>query len=70
MKFIVYNIITWALYFCIDHLFIFLHIYQSTTPNDIFSYFDDRDLTLIFVNIAISLILGKLIMRQLFDEKS
>ncbi|MDX1808333.1 MAG: hypothetical protein R3331_02210 [Sulfurospirillaceae bacterium] len=68
MKFIIYNIVTWALYFCIDHIFSFLHLYKSTTPSDIFSYFDDRDMTLIVINIAISLILGKIITSKLLEK--
>ncbi len=68
IKFIVYNVVVWVLYFIVDKIFTILHIYQSTTPDDIFSYLNNRDITLIIINIAISLILGKIIMNKYKDK--
>ena len=65
-KFILYNVVVYVIYWIIDRIFTFLNLYSSKKlGQDLLVMPTDSDLTLIIINIVISMVAGFIVMRWL-----
>jgi len=70
-KFILYNVVVYIIYWIIDRAFTFLNLYSSKElGNDLLVMPTDSDLTLIIINIVISMIAGFVVMRWIENKLS
>jgi len=67
-NFVFYNVVVYLLYSIIDKIFTFLHFYSSAAlDNDLSTMPTQSDMTLIFINIVISTVLGYVVFKRIKD---
>ena len=70
-KFILYNVVVYVIYWIIDRIFTFLNLYSTKElGQDLLVMPTDSDLTLIIINIVISMVAGFVVMRWLESKLS
>ena len=68
-KFILYNVVVYVIYWIIDRTFTFLNLYSSKElGQDLLVMPTDSDLTLIIINIVISMVAGFVVMRWIENK--
>jgi len=68
-KFILYNVVVYIIYKIIDLTFTFLNLYSTKElGQDLLVMPNDSDLTLIIINIVISMVAGFVVMRWLENK--
>ena len=70
-KFILYNVVVYIIYWIIDRAFTFFNLYSSKElGNNLLVMPTDSDLTLIIINIVISMVAGFVVMRWIENKLS